>query len=96
MMDHPIDDSTDRGPSHCVPNLDGSCSICADEALLGTVLAVDAATDTAQVMLANGVSTVALDLISDVTAGDQVMVHLGFAIAQVTRVTRVTQVASNA
>ncbi len=79
-MDHPAD----YGAGHCLPNPDGSCSICADEALLGTVLAVDADTVTAQVQFADGVvSTVALDLVGDIAAGDELMVHLGFAITRV-------------
>lgn len=69
----------------CVPSPDGSCSICADEAIVGTVLAVDADAGTAQVMFESGVSTVALDLIGAVVSGDQLLVHLGFAIAQVGR-----------
>lgn len=69
--------------THCTPDPDGSCSICSDEALLGTVLAVDAHSGTAEVLFATGARTVALDLVGPASVGDRLMVQLGFAIATV-------------
>jgi len=59
-----------------------SCHLCGDEAVLGRVLDVDPDARTATVRLANGPATVALDLI-EARAGDEVLVHLGFAISLV-------------
>ena len=67
----------------CLPSADGSCSICADEAIPGTVLSVDGVSGTAEVDFPTGIATVALDLVDSVSPGDGVMVHLGFAIARV-------------
>ena len=63
----------------CVP--DGSCSICADEGLIGEVLEVRP--DAAQVRIGREVEDVAIDLLERVRVGDRVVVHLGFAIARV-------------
>ncbi len=57
----------------------GECHLCGDEAVVGRVLALDAAARTASVALPDGVATVALDLV-DAVVGDDVLVHLGFAI----------------
>ncbi|HXG69566.1 MAG TPA: HypC/HybG/HupF family hydrogenase formation chaperone [Gemmatimonadaceae bacterium] len=69
----------------CAPNPDGSCSICGDVALPGSVITVDDTDKTARVRLADGTATVALDLLDDVVPGDSVMVHLGFAIERLER-----------
>jgi len=45
------------------------------------VISVNAADMTALVRLPSGPATIALDLVEGVSAGDIVMVHLGFAIA---------------
>ena len=68
-----------RGPEACVPELDGSCSICADEGLVGEVVSVHPG----RVRLARGIEEVAFDLLDDVRPGERVVVHLGFAIARV-------------
>ena len=60
----------------------GPCHLCGDEALVGRVLDVDAHTRTATVAFPDGAATVALDLI-DAGVGDDVLVHLGFAIERV-------------
>ena len=46
------------------------------------MISVNAADMTALVRLPGGPATIALDLVEGVSAGDIVMVHLGFAIAQ--------------
>ena len=69
----------------CIPGADERCSICADEAIRGTVVVVNRESLTAKVLLPAGLSTVALDLVGNVAAGDELMVHLGFAIALVGR-----------
>lgn len=61
---------------------DGTCHLCGDEAVLGRVLDVDARARTATVAFADGAATVALDLV-EAGVGDDVLVHLGFAIARV-------------
>lgn len=60
----------------------GECRLCRDEAEPGRVLAVDASARTATVLLPGGPATVALDLV-DAGVGDEVLVHLGFAIDRV-------------
>ncbi len=58
---------------------DGSCHLCGDEAVVGRVVALDAAQRTATVSFGDSMATVALDLV-DAGVGDAVLVHLGFAI----------------
>ena len=60
----------------------GPCHLCGDEAVVGRVVAVDARSRTATVSLPDGPVTVALDLV-EATVGDDVLVHLGFAIERV-------------
>ena len=60
----------------------GECRLCGDEAVVGRVLAIDARARTATVELSGHMATVALDLV-DATVGDDVLVHLGFAIERV-------------
>ena len=71
----------------CTPNPDGTCAICGDEACPGIVESLDNASKTAEVALqlrgGTQVTTVAVDLLDEVSIGDTVMVHLGFAIARV-------------
>lgn len=67
-------------PENCVPNADGSCSICGDEAIPGVVENIQTESATAEVRTTSGTTTVAIDLLDDVAVGDTVMVHLGFAI----------------
>lgn len=68
----------------CVPNSDGSCSICGDEASPAVIESIDAAAGTAQVLGSVGASsTVALDLLDGASVGDTIMVHLGFAIERI-------------
>ena len=61
---------------------DGQCHLCGDEAVLGRVLDVDANSRLATVAFPEGEATVALDLV-DARVGDDVLVHLGFAIERV-------------
>lgn len=67
----------------CVPDAHGHCSICGDEATLVRVVAIDAAGETAEVVLGDVVSTVAIDLLDEVAVGDAILVHMGFAISRV-------------
>lgn len=67
----------------CVPNPDGSCSICGDVAQPATVITLNPADNTAEVSMDGATATVALDLVEGVSAGDSLLVHLGFAIARV-------------
>ena len=60
----------------------GPCHLCGDEAVVGRVLDMDASTRTATVEFPEGSASVAMDLI-DAGVGDDVLVHLGFAIERV-------------
>ena len=60
----------------------GECHVCGDVATIGRVMAIDAATRTALVEFTDVTTTVALDLV-DAGVGDDVLVHLGFAIERV-------------
>lgn len=62
----------------------GHCQLCGDDAVVGRVLDIDSRTGTATVAFENGPGTVALDLIA-ASVGDEVLVHLGFAIERVRR-----------
>lgn len=72
-------DVTDVAP--CDPR-SGQCHLCGDVALVGRVLDMDAEARTATVAFSSGAATVALDLV-DAGVGDEVLVHLGFAIQRV-------------
>lgn len=74
---------TYHAPDDCVPNPDGSCSICGDEAIPGVVESIDAASATAEVRANTLTTTVAIDLLEEVSVGDTVLVHLGFAIGRI-------------
>lgn len=67
----------------CAPDAHGHCSICGDEATLVRVVAIDAAGATAEVVLGDVASTVALDLLDEVEVGDAILVHMGFAISRI-------------
>lgn len=60
----------------------GPCHLCGDVAVVGRVLDVDPRLRTGQVAIDGILSTVAFDLV-DAKAGDDVLVHLGFAIERV-------------
>ena len=60
----------------------GECHLCGDFATVGRVMAIDAAARTATVSFQDATSTVALDLV-DACVGDDLLVHLGFAIERV-------------
>ena len=66
----------------CTPDARGHCSVCADEGRFARVLALDEAATTALVAVDGTEQTVALDLTAGVRVGDLILVHLGFAIAQ--------------
>lgn len=57
----------------------GSCHICGDEAVVGRVTGIDEETRMATVAFPAGPAMVALDLV-DAQVGDDLLVHLGFAI----------------
>lgn len=60
----------------------GQCHLCGDEAVVGRVIDLDASSRTATVEFAEGSASVAMDLV-DAAVGDEVLVHLGFAIERV-------------
>jgi hydrogenase maturation factor len=65
----------------CDPSA-GTCHVCADAAVAGRVVSIDTTQRTATVRFTTGDATVALDLV-EVGVGDDVLVHLGFAIGRV-------------
>ena len=67
--------------AHCEA-ASGECHLCGDVATIGRVMAIDAAARTALVAFTDVTSTVALDLV-DASVGDDLLVHLGFAIERV-------------
>lgn len=71
-----------RAP-HCVPDSAGHCSICGDEATAAQIRALDRAGGTALVLMGGVERTIALDLLEDAKVGDQVLVHMGFAIGRI-------------
>ena len=60
----------------------GECHVCGDVATVGRVMAIDVTARTALVAFTHGTATVALDLV-DAGVGDNLLVHLGFAIERV-------------
>ncbi|MEP7344114.1 MAG: HypC/HybG/HupF family hydrogenase formation chaperone [Gemmatimonadaceae bacterium] len=64
--------------SACDPR-DGTCHLCGDTAVSGHVVKIDNATRTAIVAVGETHVVVALDLV-DAEVGDELLVHLGFAI----------------
>lgn len=66
---------------HCDAT-DGSCHLCGDVAVVGRVLHVDETARTATVRFDSHSADVALDLV-DAQVGDDVLVHLGFALQRV-------------
>lgn len=60
----------------------GPCHLCGDEAVVGRVVDIDDRATTATVAFQTGTATVALDLV-EARVGDDVLVHLGFAIERV-------------
>lgn len=77
--------SASHSPENCVPNADGSCSICGDEAIPGVVENIQTESATADVRTSSGTTTVAIDLLDEVSIGDTLMIHLGFAIGHLSR-----------
>ena len=74
-------------PPSVLPHCDaasGECHLCGDVATVGRVIAIDEKDRSATVAFADGTSTVALDLV-DASVGDDLLVHLGFAIERVGR-----------
>ena len=72
-------------PHTSLPHCDaagGECHLCGDVATIGRVMAVDAAERTALVAFTDVTATVALDFV-DASVGDNLLVHLGFAIERV-------------
>ena len=60
------------------------CQVCGDVALAARVLEIDARARTALVAFNESTATVALDFV-DADVGDDILVHLGFAIARLQR-----------
>lgn len=63
---------------------DGECHLCGDVAVRGRVVEADAAKRTALVSMGGELVTVAMDLV-DAGVGDDVLVHMGFAIERLRR-----------
>jgi len=68
-------------PPVCTPGPDGRCAVCADEGTPGRVLELRPG-NMAWVEMPDGLQEIAVDLIEDTRVGDQLLIHLGFAIAR--------------
>lgn len=74
--------ATDGGLGSVDPRRDdapGQCHLCGDVAVTGRIIALDATTRLATVMLCDGPAIVAMDFV-DAAVGDDVLVQLGFAL----------------
>ncbi len=69
-----------QGAPYCIPDAEGHCATCADEALPATVLRVDAESRLALVQVADTTEEIDITLVEDVVPGDVVLVHGGVAI----------------
>lgn len=74
-------------PPACVPEDDGTCSVCGDEGLVGVVVEAPqgGGSGRVEVEARDGEveeRRVAFDLLPDVSPGDRVVVHMGFAIGR--------------
>lgn len=65
----------------CIPDADGHCITCSDEALPATVVRIDESTGVAFVRINAVLEEVDITLVDDVVAGDLLLVHGGVAIA---------------
>lgn len=72
-----------RTAASCNPQ-DGRCRICGDEAVAARVVSMDAAARTAVVEMGGERLTIATDLV-DARVGDDLLVHMGFAIERLER-----------
>jgi hydrogenase maturation factor len=70
-----------EGLAFCVPDEEGHCLTCSDEALPARVLRVDQATGLALVMLEQTAVEIDTSLIEGFGPGDWVLVHGGVAVA---------------
>jgi hydrogenase assembly chaperone HypC/HupF len=67
--------------AYCIPDSEGHCITCSDEALPAKVLRVDQETGLALVTVNDMTEEVDITLVEDVTPGDMLLVHGGIAIA---------------
>jgi hydrogenase maturation factor len=67
--------------SFCVPDAQGRCLTCADEALPARVIELDPALALAQVEINNTITEVDISLVDEVAVGHLLLVHGGVAIA---------------
>lgn len=70
--------------AYCIPDSEGHCITCSDEALPAKVLSVDQETGLALVTVNDMTEEVDITLVEDVTPGDMLLVHGGVAIASLT------------
>jgi hydrogenase assembly chaperone HypC/HupF len=66
----------------CVPDAEGQCITCSDEALPAQTISIDQAMGLAQVMLNNEEQEVDITLVEEIAPGDWLLVHGGVAIAR--------------
>jgi hypothetical protein len=71
--------------AHCAPQSAEPCSVCRDEAVAGTVVALRNDNRSAMVSVDGQVTSVAIDLLATVVLGDRLLIHQGFAIAKLER-----------
>ncbi|RAQ96410.1 HypC/HybG/HupF family hydrogenase formation chaperone [Thermogemmatispora tikiterensis] len=64
----------------CQPDPEGYCPTCADEAVVATVLSVEAEAGMACVSLGLGEAMIDVTLLGEVRPGDRLLVHGGVAL----------------
>ena len=74
-----------QGILQCVPNAEGHCVTCSDEALAAIVLSVDSESGVALVSVQEVMEEIDITLVDAVVPGDSVLVHGGVAIALLTK-----------
>jgi hypothetical protein len=65
---------------YCIPDAEGHCVTCSDEALPATVVSVDVEAGLAIVQIDGTTEEVDITLVEDVAPGDVLLVHGGVAI----------------
>ncbi|HEY0754124.1 MAG TPA: HypC/HybG/HupF family hydrogenase formation chaperone [Ktedonobacteraceae bacterium] len=65
----------------CIPDAQGRCITCSDEALPARIISLDEISGLALVTLEYGEEEVDVSLVEEVTPGDWLLVHGGVAIA---------------
>ena len=80
----PVKYQYDAGEIVCVPDAEGHCLTCSDEALPARTISIDQEMGVARVMIKNEEQEVDITLVEEVVPGDWLLVHGGVAMAHLT------------